>query len=167
MTVREFRTKAIQKGFGFGLTSGVTTTLGLMMGLYSGTHSRLAVIGGIITIAVADAFSDAFGVHVSEESDKNNDAKYVWAATFFTLLFKFIFAVTFVVPVLIFESLDIAVWISFAWGVLLLSIYSIRLANQNKETVWKVVLEHVFITILVVCITYLLGLAINTIFGEF
>ena len=43
-------------GVGFGLTSGVITTLGLMVGLYSGTASRIAVIGGIITIAVADAF---------------------------------------------------------------------------------------------------------------
>jgi len=53
----------------FGLTSGIITTLGLIVGLHSGTHSKLAVIGGILTIAMADALSDALGIHVSEESE--------------------------------------------------------------------------------------------------
>ena len=51
--------QSLKTGFSFGLTSGVITTLGLMVGLNAGTHSRLAVIGGIVTIAVADALSDA------------------------------------------------------------------------------------------------------------
>ena len=55
-------------GISFGLTSGVITTLGLMVGLHSGSHSRAIVIGGIMTIAIADAMSDALGIHVSEES---------------------------------------------------------------------------------------------------
>ena len=42
-------------GLSFGTTSGVITTLGLIVGLHSGTHSALAVIGGIITIAIAPA----------------------------------------------------------------------------------------------------------------
>ena len=45
-------------GMSFGLTSGIITTLGLIVGLHSGTHSKLAVIGGILTIAMADALSD-------------------------------------------------------------------------------------------------------------
>ena len=49
---------SIQVGLSFGLTSGIITTLGLMVGLASGTNSRLAVIGGVATIAVADALSD-------------------------------------------------------------------------------------------------------------
>ena len=63
--------QSLKTGFSFGLTSGVITTLGLMVGLHAGTHSRLAVIGGIVTIAVADALSDALGIHIPEAS-KNN-----------------------------------------------------------------------------------------------
>ena len=59
---------SVKTGFTFGLTSGIITTLGLMVGLHSGTHSPRAVIGGILTIAIADAFSDALGIHLSEES---------------------------------------------------------------------------------------------------
>ena len=52
----------------FRVDLGVITTLGLIVGLHSGTHSRAIVIGGILTIAIADAMSDALGIHVSEES---------------------------------------------------------------------------------------------------
>ena len=63
-------------GMSFGLTSGIITTLGLIVGLHSGTHSKLAVIGGILTIAMADAFSDALGIHVSEESEATHTVSY-------------------------------------------------------------------------------------------
>lgn len=51
--------QSFKTGFSFGLTSGIITTLGLMVGLHSGTHSKLVVLGDILTIAIADAFSDA------------------------------------------------------------------------------------------------------------
>jgi hypothetical protein len=34
-----------------------------MIGLISGTESKIAVICCILTIAIADAFSDALGIH--------------------------------------------------------------------------------------------------------
>ena len=58
---------ALKVRFSFGLTSGVITTLGLMVGLHAGTHSMPAVLGDS-TIALADAMSDALGIHVAEES---------------------------------------------------------------------------------------------------
>lgn len=67
--------QSFRTGLGFGLTSGVITTLGLMVGLHSGTNSKTAVIGGILVIAVADAFSDALGIHLSEESSKKTQQK--------------------------------------------------------------------------------------------
>ena len=43
----------------FGIISGIITTPGLMVGRHSATHTRTVVIGGIVTIAIADAFPDA------------------------------------------------------------------------------------------------------------
>jgi len=60
---------SVKVGFSFGITSAVITTLGLMVGLYSSTNSRLVVVGGILMIAIADAFSDSLGIHISEESE--------------------------------------------------------------------------------------------------
>jgi len=68
---------SIKTGFSFGLTSGIITTLGLIIGLHAGTHSRLVVMGGILTIATADAFSDALGIHISEESETKHSNKEI------------------------------------------------------------------------------------------
>ena len=105
-------------GLSFGLTSGVITTLGLMVGLHSGTHSRAVVIGGIATIAMADALSDALGIHVSEESKNSSPARQIWEATLATFVAKFVIALTFMVPVL-FYPLSLAIGISVGWGLLL------------------------------------------------
>ena len=63
---------SIRKGFSFGLTSGIITTLGLIVGLYSGTGSKTIVLAGIIVIAVADALSDSVGIHISEEAENKH-----------------------------------------------------------------------------------------------
>ena len=83
---------SVKTGFSFGLTSATITTLGLMVGLSSSTNSKLAVIGGILIIAVADAFSDALGIHISEESENKHTPKQIWISTVSTFLSKFIFA---------------------------------------------------------------------------
>lgn len=74
--------RSLQTGVHFGLTSGVITTLGLMVELHSGTHSLLVVAGGILTITVADAFSDALGIHISEEAENVHATVEVWIALF-------------------------------------------------------------------------------------
>src|SRR5512135_113789 len=121
---------SLKTGFSFGLTSGIITTLGLMMGLQSSTHSKAAVIGGVLTIAVADAFSDALGIHMSEESENRHSAREIWESTLATFVAKFVVAITFVVPVLLFP-LDTAVWLSAAWGLSLLSFFSWLMARDQ------------------------------------
>ena len=56
---RLLKNKCARTGVYFGATSGVITTVGLIAGLYAGTESVVAVLGGILVIAVADAMSDA------------------------------------------------------------------------------------------------------------
>jgi vacuolar iron transporter family protein len=147
---------SIKKGLGFGLTSGIITTLGLIVGLSSGTNSKSIVIGGILVIAIADAFSDALGMHISEESNRLNKDKQVWESTFSTLLFKFIFASTFIVPILLF-SLQIAVWISIIWGLLLISIFSFWISKRSNTRAMKAVIQHLIIAIVVIIITHFVG----------
>ncbi|MFA6992271.1 MAG: hypothetical protein WC269_03255, partial [Candidatus Gracilibacteria bacterium] len=90
--------RAQKIGICFGITSGIITTMGLMVGLNSGTSSKLAVLGGILTIAIADSFSDALGVHISEESEGKNTVKQIWEATAFTFLAKLVFSSSFLIP---------------------------------------------------------------------
>jgi len=154
---------SFEVGFSFGITSGIITTLGLMVGLQSGTHSRLAVLGGIITIAIADAFSDALGIHISEESENKHSKRQIWESTFFTFLSKFIFALIFIIPVLIF-GLSTAIIVSVVMGLVLLGIFSFLVAKREKTKPWNAVFEHLIIAILVIAITHYLGVFVGKVF---
>lgn len=154
---------SLKVGFSFGLTSAIITTLGLMVGLHSGTHSKLVVISGILTIAIADAFSDALGIHISEESENTHTTKEIWESTISTFLSKFIFAITFVVPVLLLP-LTTAIIVSIVWGLSLLGIFSFYMAKEQKVKPWKVISEHLLIALMVIVITHYVGVWIRSTF---
>ena len=147
---------SLRTGISFGLTSAVITTLGLMVGLQSGTHSKIVVLAGILTIAIADAFSDALGIHVSEEAENKHTAKQIWAATISTFLAKFLFAMTFVLPVILF-TLSTAIVVSLIWGLSILSLLSYIIAKTQNEPPWKIVAEHLLISIVVIGLTHWVG----------
>jgi len=151
-------------GFSFGLTSGIITTLGLMVGLNSSTQSKLVVIGGILTIAIADSFSDATGVHMAQEAQNHIPKKDVWEATIFTLLNKFIFSSIFIVPVLIFE-LNYAIILSVLIGFYLIFLISLIIARERNEKPTLVIVEHLIITGIVIILSHLAGTLIHSTCG--
>jgi len=153
------------KGVSFGLTSGIITTLGMIVGLHAGTHSRLAVIGGVLIIAIADAFSAALGIHISEESENQHTDKEIWEATIGTFAAKFIFAMTFLVPIFLF-GLSIAIWVSIGWGLLWLGVISYWMARDQRKPVHHVMGEHLGIAVVVIFITHFVGDWILNTFGS-
>jgi vacuolar iron transporter family protein len=154
---------SLQVGFSFGITSGIITTLGLLAGLSSGTNSKLAVIGGILTIAIADSLSDAMGIHISEESENRHSNREIWESTFSTFFCKFVIAVSFVLPVLFFD-LKYATLICVFWGFSLLCIFSYFIAKNNKDRVVHVVFEHLAIGVLVIILAHYVGVLISNIY---
>ena len=156
--------KAIKKGFSFGLTSGVITTLGLIIGLALSAKTQVAVIGGVITIAIADTLSDALGIHLSEESEKDNTEKHIWAATLSTAFYKFVIALTFLIPVFLFQ-LGFAILISMIWGFFLLGYITIKISKDRGVGVVKPLIEHYSVAILVVVVTFVVGIWVGNVFG--
>jgi VIT1/CCC1 family predicted Fe2+/Mn2+ transporter len=138
------------------MTSGVITTLGLMVGLHSGTHSKAIVIGGIMTIAIADAFSDALGIHISKESENSHTHKEIWIATIATFISKFFFSMTFVIPVFLME-LRTAIIVSIIWGISVLSSLCYAMAKSQGKNPVKFVFEHLLIAIAVIICTHFIG----------
>ncbi|MFA6027573.1 MAG: hypothetical protein WC752_01470 [Patescibacteria group bacterium] len=154
---------SLKKGFSFGLTSGIITTLGLIIGLDASSGSKAVVIGGIMIIAITDALSDALGVHVSEEAENKHSVREIWESTLATFGAKFIFALTFLVPVLIFP-LNLAVIICVIWGLSLIVGFSAYIAKQDHAKAWMVIGEHLLITVVVIIATYYIGSWINKTF---
>ncbi len=137
------------------MTSGVITALGLMVGLHSGTHSKLVVVGAIISIAIADPLSDAVGIHVSEKS-KGASRRQIWVSTLTYFLSEFLFEITFLAPVLIFE-LSTAVIVAVAWGLAILSVLSYHVARSLNQNPARMIAEHLLMAVFVVTATHFLG----------
>lgn len=156
--------RLFRAGFSFGITSGIITPLGLIVGLYSGTHSTLVVIGGILIISIADAFSDAFGMHISKESEVKDSAKGIWEATIATFISKLVFALTFLIPVLLLP-LSTAVIVSVIWGLSLICALSFFIAREERIEPWKVILEHLVIALLVIVLSNYVGSWIKSVFS--
>lgn len=154
---------SLEVGFSFGITSAIITTLGLMVGLHSGTHSQVAVIGGILTIAIADSLSDALGIHISEESEGKHTDKEIWQSTISTFLAKFIITSLFILPILIF-GLSTAIIVSVVLGLTLLSILSFLLSQRQGKKAGNVVLEHLVVAIVVILLAHFVGSWIASIF---
>lgn len=151
-------------GLFFGATSGVITTIGLIVGLNSGTRSVIAVLGGILVIAVADAMSDALGIHLAEESDPDTDHGHVWSATIMTFLTKFVFSISFAVPLLLLP-LGPAVVASVIWGLLVIVLLSYFLAKSQNEPPLYIISEHVGIAVLVLVLSHYIGVWVAATFG--
>ncbi|MDI3543929.1 MAG: vacuolar iron transporter family protein [Candidatus Woesearchaeota archaeon] len=152
---------SIKRGFSFGLTSGIITTLGLIVGLNSSTSSILVVISGILVIAIADSMSDALGIHMSVESENKSSTKEIWESTIATFLSKFLFALSFIVPFL-FLQLSHAIIISVIWGLGLIAIFSYYMAKQENIKPYRAILEHLVIAIIVIITTHYVGEWIGT-----
>ena len=147
-------------GLSFGMTSGVITTLGLIAGLAAGTSSRLAVIGGVATIAVADALSDALGIHLSEESENVHTPAEIWEATLSTFVAKGFTAATFLAPLALLP-LPQAVAVSVGWGAVLLSGLSVAVARLQRRPAAGIVAEHLLMGLAVVVASHFVGVLVK------
>jgi VIT1/CCC1 family predicted Fe2+/Mn2+ transporter len=159
-----FKSDGARTGLFFGATSGVITTIGLIVGLNAGTRSMAAVLGGILVIAVADAMSDALGIHLAEEANPNTDHSHVWSATVTTFLAKFVFSASFAVPLLLLP-LNPAVVASVIWGLVVITVLSYLLARAQNANPVHIIAEHAGIAILVVVLSHLIGAWVNKTFG--
>ena len=158
------KNKGACTGIFFGATSGVITTVGLIAGLHAGTQSLVAVLGGIFVVAVADSMSDALGIHLAQEADPESTDEHVWAATIWTFVTKLCVALSFAVPLFLLP-LQVAVAVSIVWGLFVITILSVYLARLQQASVLPVVLEHLAITIVVIAISYFIGIWVQTTFA--
>lgn len=148
-------------GISFGLTTAVITSLGMIVGMHSATSSKLAVVAGIVVMAIADGLSDAVGLHTAEEAEVENGrskhtSKEIWLTTLFAFLSVSGFTLTFAIPILLF-SLETAVFLATAWGMLLLILLNFYIAKIRKENPIKLISEHILLATFVIIISHVVG----------
>ena len=161
---RILRNKGARPGIFFGATSGAITTIGLIVGLHAGTQSLVAVLGGIFVVAVADAMSDAMGIHLAQEADPDSTSDHIWAATIWTFITKLVVALSFALP-LLWLPLQTAVIVCVSWGLLIITLLSAYLAHIQRVKALPVITEHLAITIVVVTVSYFIGVWVRASFA--
>jgi VIT1/CCC1 family predicted Fe2+/Mn2+ transporter len=151
----------LTEGISFGMTTSVITALGMIVGMYSATSSKLAVIAGIVIMAIADGLSDAVSLHTVKETEMHRgkarySAKAVWLTTIFTFISVACFTLTFTIPVLLL-SLRQAILVSIAWGAFLILALNFYIAKLRKESPVKQLTEHLLLTAFVIIVSYFIG----------
>lgn len=164
MMKKLLQNKGARTGIFFGAASGVITTIGLIVGLNAGTNSLVAVLGGILVVAVADSMSDALGIHIAQEADPDSTSQHIWAATFWTFFTKLIVALSFAVPLLLLP-LDQAVIAAVFWGLLVIVLLSAYLAHMQRVAALPIIAEHLGIAVVVVVISHYIGVWVNGAFA--
>lgn len=122
----------------FGTYSGIITGLGLMLGMYGGDLKKKAYIVGLISIALSDSFSDAFGMY--------NATGHSITESFYTFLNKFIYPLLMIIPFFIF-TIKNAVMINIIIGSMVIAIISYKLLGDIKEVIRNLVLTWIVITL--------------------
>lgn len=144
------------EGAVFGITSGVITTLGVLVGVITATDSKLATVAAILTVAVADAVSDALGIYSAKETEKGVSERTIWRITQASFWTKFTSSVIFIIPMIFFNQI-LAILISVIAGFTLLFWLGAVVGKiRNKKTLVSS-LEHAILGLIVVFVTFLLG----------
>jgi predicted adenylyl cyclase CyaB len=140
----------------FGITSGILTTLGLMIGVNAATTSVLPVIASIATISVADSCSDSFGMYMSKAAERGVSTGEAIRYASGTLIGKFLFPLTFIVPILIF-GLNVGIIVDIGWGIFSLALLSAEQAIVEQDSIAKKVLKNTLLAIAIIVLSFIVG----------
>lgn len=141
----------------FGITSGVMTTIGLLAGMNSATGAKLPIVASIAVIACADSLSDSFGMFMSKLGERGTSKIKAFRFALGTLAGKFFFPLTFLLPIMLFDSLSLSVWVDIAWGLLVLSILTIEQAIVKEESIKRNLLQNLELATLSMGLSSLIG----------
>ena len=143
----------------FGSTSGIITNISLVIGLGSGNVSKLAIIGSLLVIAIADNISDSLGVHMYKESEAAG-LKESLISTIGNFLSRLVISFSFI-GIIAFFPLDHAIIITVIWGLLLLSGLSYLIARRNQDKPGIEILKHIVVAIIVIAASRYVGILLR------
>jgi len=144
-----------QTKFSFGATAAIITNLGLIKALQTGPGTKLAIVGSIVVVALADNIADSTAIHIFRESECMT-TREVWASTISNFLTRVLVSLTFCL-IIIFLPLKAAVNFSMVWGLFLLSAMSFTIARNRKVNPYLAVFEHLVIALGVIILSGYLG----------
>ena len=155
---------ALRQGTFFGVNSGIITTLGLIAGITQSTNNYLVVIVSVVSLAISDSVSEAYGLYISKKAEKPNDKGSSPMISFMGLLvMKFVVVMSFLIPFLFSKNLKYfknLVW-PLGWAIILLTILDCQLAKMRNEKKEDYIFKHIIIVAVVVILAKYFGKKIS------
>jgi vacuolar iron transporter family protein len=141
--------------YSFGGTSAIITNLALIVGLDRTVNAKLNIIGGLLVIALADNISDTLGIHIYQESEGAKPI-HVWISTLTNFFSRLIVSLGFIFIIAVLP-LNLATIVSIVYGLLVISIISYIIAINRNISPPRSIIEHIFITTIIVLLSKYIG----------
>jgi len=156
---------SIRQGFFFGLHAGIITTAGLISGLGQTKNLTMKyLIISIISLAIADGSSEAYGFYLSKMSEKKDDISYKPLYAGLSLgFFKLFTVLSFLLPLLFKRDINIFInskWI-YLWSTFLIILINFFISKIRNEGFLKHFIPHIILLIVVTQTTKLLSKLIS------
>ncbi|HUI90160.1 MAG TPA: hypothetical protein VLX61_15685 [Anaerolineales bacterium] len=139
----------------FGGSAAIITEVSLIVGLGAARASKGAILGGLLTIALADNISDSLGIHMYKESE-GCEKRLSLLATILNFLSRLVICLSFVAIVLLFP-ISQAITVGIVWGLLLLTFISYLITKSNHESSISEIIRHVLVAIIVILLSRYVG----------
>lgn len=143
----------------FGGTAAIITNISLIVGLGSARTGRVAVLGGLLTIALADNISDSLGIHMYKESEGRGSAMSLFA-TAVNFLARLLISGSFILIVLVSPAAQTGL-LAAGWGLLLLILLSTLIARHTHVNPLHETLKHVTVAVCVITASHYAGRLIS------
>ena len=142
-----------------GSSAAIITNVSLIVGLGSGQAGKGPILGGLLTVALADNISDSLGIHWYKESEGCGE-RLSALATALNFLSRLLISFSFIAIVLLFPTPQ-AIFVGIVWALLLLNLVSYLIARSNHESSALEIIKHVLLAVIVIvlsrCVGYLIA----------
>ena len=143
------------KNYIFGCSAAIITNTSLIVGLGSAGAGKGPIIGGLLTIALADNISDSLGIHMYKETEGCGE-KLSLLATSLNFLARLLISFSFITIVLIFP-ISQTTSIVIVWGLFLLTVLSYLITRKNNQNSISEIIKHVLVAVIVIVVSYYVG----------
>jgi len=151
---------SFRQGMFFGANSGILTTAGLIAGLVQTKITKNYLIISIISLAIADSISEAYGMYISKKAENvEDDSQNPIYALSGLLIMKFFIVISFLIPFLFSNNMKYfknLYWI-IGWSLFLISIVDYNISSLREESVMSYLIPHIVVLFSVIYLTQYFG----------
>ena len=144
----------------YGGTAAIVTGMGLVVAFDETTASRVALIGSLLVVAVADNLADSLAIHVYQESEKL-ETRQAFRSTVTNYLARLLVAGSFVALAALVPAGRL-VPVAIAWGLALLCTLTYFVARSRGVSPPVEVAKHVGVALAVILLSQAIGEWIRT-----